>query len=188
MRNNKNKLIYEYNKRFTNGEQFITISNYGDIIEEEKQFFWQERRVYNHIKPIIECLKAKYKLTESQLYGPNSIVTRLVPIQQAYNNLMNRTQECMNRLAYPIVLAEDGSIDVDNLEEEGLTPGKVLIYRQGSEKPTFFTNSTSPEVTVIDNSKSAQEVLLKEFDEVVRLFEETLQAKENKIYKLVMEK
>lgn len=184
----KNKLIYEFNKRFADGEQFIKISDFGDIIEEEKQYFWQERNVYNHIKPIVEYLKAKYNLTESQLYGPNGIVSRLVPIQQAYNNLMNRNQECMNRLAYPTLLVEDGSVDVDSLENEGLTPGKVLIYRQGAEKPTFFTNSNSPEVTVIDNSKSAQEVLLKEFDEVVRLFEETLQVKGVKAYKLIMEK
>ena len=185
---NKNKLIHEFNKRFANGEQFIKISDFGEIIEEEKQYFWQERKVYNHIKPIIEYLKAKYKLTESQLYGLNGIVSRLVPIQQAYNNLMNRNQECINRLAYPTLLVEDGSVDIDNLEEEGLTPGKVLVYRQGAEQPKFFTNSSSPEVTVIDNSKSAQEVLLKEFDEVVRLFEETIQAKGVKAYKLIMEK
>ena len=184
----KNKLIYKFNKRFANGEQFIHINALGDIVEEEKQFFWQEREVYNHIKPIVEYLKATYSLTESQLYGPNGIVSRLVPIQRAYNNLMNRNQECMNRLAYPTVLAEDGSIDIDNIEEEGLAPGKVLICRQGAEKPTFFTNSNPSEVTVIDNSKSAQEVLLKEFDEVVRLFEETLQVKGNKAYKLVMDK
>ena len=185
---NKNKLIYKFNKRFANGEQFIHINALGDIVEEEKQFFWQEREVYNHIKPIVEYLKAKYNLTESQLYGPNGIVSRLVPVQQAYNDMMNRNQECINRLACPTVLAEDGSIDIDNLEDEGLAPGKILVYRQGAEKPTFFTNSNPPEVTVIDNSKSAQEVLLKEFDEVVRLFEETLQAKGNKAYKLVMDK
>lgn len=169
----KNKLIYEFNKRFADGEQFITINRFGEIIEEERDFFWQERKVYNHIKPIVECLKAKYKLTESQLYGPNGIVSRLIPVQQAYNNLMNRNQECINRLAYPTVLAEDGSIDTDTLEEEGLAPGKILIYRQGAEKPTFFTN----EFTVIDNSESAQKVLLREFEEVVKLFEETLQAR-----------
>ena len=185
---NKNKLIYKFNKRFANGEQFIRVNAFGDIVEEEKQFFWQEREVYNHIKPIVEYLKATYSLTESQLYGPNGIVSRLVPIQRAYNNLMNRNQECMNRWAYPTLLVEDGSVDVDSLEGEGLTPGKVLVYRQGAEKPTFFTNSNSPEVTVVDNSKSVQEVLLKEFDEVVRLFEETLQAKGNEVYRLVIDK
>jgi len=173
----KNKLIYEFNKRFANGEQFININAFGDIVEEEKQFFWQERKIYNHIKPIIEYLKAKYKLTESQLYGPNGIVSRLVPVQQAYNNLMNRNQEYINRLAYPVVLAEDGSIDIDNLEEEGLAPGKVLVYRQGAEKPTFFTNNNTSKSTVIDNSESAQEVLLREFDEIVRLFEQKLQVR-----------
>ena len=35
---NKNKLIYKFNKRFANGEQFIRINALGDIVKEEKQF------------------------------------------------------------------------------------------------------------------------------------------------------
>jgi hypothetical protein len=42
------------------------------------------------------------------------------------------------------MLVEDGSVDVDDLCEEGLAPGKVLVYRQGSNAPAI--NSTSIEV------------------------------------------
>ena len=34
-----------------------------------------------------------------------------------------------------ILLVEDGSIDLDALEENGLQDGKILVYRQGSHPP-----------------------------------------------------
>ena len=43
-----------------------------------------------------------------------------------------------------ILAVEDGSIDVENLEEEGLSPGKVLIYRQGSNSPKLLSSDSLP--------------------------------------------
>ena len=37
-----------------------------------------------------------------------------------------------------VLMVEDGSVDTDNLEEEGLSPGKILVYRQGSVKPQLM--------------------------------------------------
>lgn len=34
-----------------------------------------------------------------------------------------------------ILCVEDGSVDIDNLEENGLQDGGILVYRQGAEKP-----------------------------------------------------
>ena len=64
-----------------------------------------------------------------------SIVSRLIPLQRAYNAVRNRKHEFLNRLSIGIVAAEDGSIDCDELAEEGLAPGKVLVYRQGTQAP-----------------------------------------------------
>ena len=47
----------------------------------------------------------------------------------------------INRCLYPILFVEDGSVDVDELENEGLTPGKILIYRQGAQNPEFKTQT-----------------------------------------------
>ena len=35
--------------------------------------------------------------------------------------------------------SSDGSVDVDNLETEGLEPGKILIYRNGSTPPSYLS-------------------------------------------------
>jgi hypothetical protein len=43
-----------------------------------------------------------------------------------------------------ILSVEDGSLDIENLEEEGLSPGKVLIHRQGAEAPKLLATGSVP--------------------------------------------
>lgn len=73
-----------------------------------------------------------------------SIIERLIPIQRAYNTVKNRKHEYLNRLSLGVMAVEEGSIDLDNLEDEGLAPGKVLIYRQGSNPPMMMNPGTVP--------------------------------------------
>lgn len=73
-----------------------------------------------------------------------SIIERLIPVQRAYNFVKNRKHEYMNRLALGVMAVEEGSVDLDNLEEEGLPPGKVLIYRQGSAPPFMLSAGSVP--------------------------------------------
>lgn len=73
-----------------------------------------------------------------------SIVERIIPIQRAYNAVKNRKHEFLNRLAMGVLTVEDGSVDTDNLEEEGLSPGKILVYRQGSVKPSLMDSGDVP--------------------------------------------
>ena len=73
-----------------------------------------------------------------------SIVDRCIPIQRAFNAIKNRKHEFLNRLTMGILSVEDGSLDIENLEEEGLSPGKVLIHRQGSEAPKLLSTGSVP--------------------------------------------
>ncbi len=73
-----------------------------------------------------------------------SIIERLIPIQKSYNALKNRKHEFLNRLSMGNLAVEDGSIDIDNLEEEGLMPGKVLVYRNGSTAPRMLSTGSVP--------------------------------------------
>lgn len=73
-------------------------------------------------------------ITPGSFFG-TSIIERLIPIQRAYNIVKNRKHEYMNRIAMGVLAVEDGSVDIDNLEEEGLSPGKILVFRQGSTPP-----------------------------------------------------
>lgn len=73
-----------------------------------------------------------------------SVIERLIPIQRAFNAVKNRKHEFLNRLSMGVMTVEDGSMDVDDLAEEGLSPGKVLVYRQGSKAPEIMANMTMP--------------------------------------------
>ena len=44
-------------------------------------------------------------------------------------------KEFVHKLNKPILLVEDGSVDVDRLEEDGFY---VIVYRQGTNKPEFL--------------------------------------------------
>ena len=88
----------------------------------------------------------------------SSIIERLIPVQRSYNTLKNRKHEFMNRLSMGVLTVEDGSVDTENLEDDGLSPGKVLVYRQGSNPPKFMNFDRVP----IDFT-SEENILLNEF-------------------------
>ncbi len=73
-----------------------------------------------------------------------SIVERLIPVQRAFNAVKNRKHEFLNRIAMGILTVEDGSVNIDNLEDEGLAPGKVIVYRQGATPPQMVTYGNLP--------------------------------------------
>ena len=87
-----------------------------------------------------------------------SVIERLIPVQRAYNAVKNRKQEFLNRLSMGIMTVEDGSIDVDDLAEEGLSPGKILVYRQGGKAPELMGGFTMP-----DEFSQEEENLINEF-------------------------
>lgn len=74
-----------------------------------------------------------------------SVVERLIPVQRAYNAVKNRKHEYLNRISMGTVAVEDGSVDIDELTDGGLAPGKVIIYRQGGTPPEMLTLGNVPE-------------------------------------------
>ncbi len=95
-----------------------------------------EKRGYPFVKQVSNCQIGSFWGT--------SVIERCIPVQRAYNALKNRKHEFIARLSAGVLAVEDGSVDVDNLQEEGLAPGKVLVYRSGSEKPQFMDAGTVP--------------------------------------------
>ena len=73
-----------------------------------------------------------------------SVVDRLIPVQRAYNAVRNRKHEFLNRLSMGVLAVEDGSVDTDELAEEGLSPGKILVYRQGGKAPEMMESGEIP--------------------------------------------
>ena len=159
------KVLKEFHKRFAYGEQWLTIER-GQIKESPKNYYWQERGVYNHILPIIECLRSKYKLNDNIIYGKYGIVQSLIDIQRSYNAIMNRYQEIINQQVYSPLLVEDGSIDIDDIKEEGLAPGKILIYRQGAKSPVNFERVFDDQLI-----EKYRDELLQEFHSIENMWE-----------------
>ena len=89
-----------------------------------------------------------------------SVIDRVIPIQRAYNTVKNRKHEFLNRLSMGVLTVEDGSVDIDNLEEEGLSPGKVLVYRQGSTPPRYMSNTSIPLDFNTEEDKLLNEIML----------------------------
>ena len=87
-----------------------------------------------------------------------SIIDRLIPVQRAYNAVRNRKHEFLNRLSMGVLTVEDGSVDTDELAEEGLLPGKILVYRQGGKAPEMLDCGNIP-----SEFKDEEEWLEKEF-------------------------
>lgn len=73
-----------------------------------------------------------------------SIIERTIPVQQAYNAVKNRKHEFLNRIAMGVLAVEDGAVDIESIAEEGLPPGKVVVYRQGANPPIFMDSGRLP--------------------------------------------
>lgn len=58
---------WKLNVNFLAGNQYTDISSRGEIVEQERDFAWQERQVYNHIAPIVESRAAKFSRVRPKL-------------------------------------------------------------------------------------------------------------------------
>ncbi|MDD4315950.1 MAG: hypothetical protein PHC84_02190, partial [Clostridia bacterium] len=48
------------NINFLMGNQYAELAANGEIFDNGKQFFWQQREVFNHIAPIVETRLSKF--------------------------------------------------------------------------------------------------------------------------------
>ena len=104
-------------------------------------------------------VKQESTWTVGMFFG-SSVVERLIPVQKAFNAVKNRKHEFLNRLSMGVMTVEDGSVDVDDLEQEGLSPGKVLVYRQGSKAPEMMNEFSMPSDFNEEESKLINEFVI----------------------------
>ena len=90
----------------------------------------------------------------------SSIIERIIPVQRAYNAVKNRKQEFLNRLTMGVVSVEDGSVDVDDLAEDGLSPGKIVVYRQGTRPPSVIGTGSIPSELIYEEERLLNEFIL----------------------------
>ena len=78
-----------------------------------------------------------------QFFG-KSAIERLIPIQRAYNGCVNRIHEYIKHVAIGSYITEEGSIDIEEYEQNGQAPGAMLVYKQGSQAPIPIPNGNLP--------------------------------------------
>lgn len=90
--------------------------------------------------PIIQVMCRE---VAGQFFG-KSVIEDLIPRQRAYNGCLNRIHEYIKRIALGNMSVQEGSIDIEEYEENGLAPGAFLVYKEGSNPPVPVPNGNLP--------------------------------------------
>ena len=180
------KLKYiEFNKGYVEGSnQFkIFISDSAPITNVPIENYWQSHIVYNiTIDKIYQFLenvnnsKPHLKddpILDTIIYGKDGLVDKLKPYQNKYNTIKNKMYDYIRRCSEAMVIVEDGSIDVDSLEEEGLAPGKILVYRQGAQQPSTLRVDTVSETFL----QQQEESVMRDFQAIINAFMSKMELK-----------
>lgn len=109
------------------------------IIIGDKELVYYGDLPYSRI-PIVQsvCIEVP-----GQFFG-KSAIERMIPIQRAYNGCVNRIHEYIKHIAIGSYITEEGSIDIEEYEQNGQAPGAMLVYKQGSQAPIPIPNGVLP--------------------------------------------
>lgn len=92
-----------------------------------------------------------------QFFG-KSAIERLIPIQRAYNGCVNRIHEYIKHIAIGSYITEEGSIDIEEYEQNGQAPGAMLVYKQGSQAPIPIPNGNLPQEIMTERYNLKQDM------------------------------
>ena len=163
----KEEIYIDWQKEFVNGNQFTYFNEFSnEVLTQDRRYYFSSQKVFNLIKRTVDVWDKDYS---ELLWGQGNIVDQLIPYQQQYNIYMNQIIDMTHRLASPILCVEDGSVDTDELSEEGLAPGKIIIYRQGSSCPSFCTDTVS--VEAINCVKDLADSIKQELIDLIQSYE-----------------
>lgn len=109
------------------------------IIVGDSELVYYGNLPYSRI-PLVQCICRE---VPGQFFG-KSVIEDLIPRQRAYNGCLNRIHEFIKRIALGNMLVEEGSIDIEYYEQDGLAPGAYLVYKKGSNPPTPVPNGQLP--------------------------------------------
>ena len=109
------------------------------IIVGDSELVYYGALPYSRI-PLIQCVCRE---VAGQFFG-KSVIEDLIPRQRAYNGCLNRIHEFIKRIALGNMSVQEGSIDIEEYEENGLAPGAFLVYKDGSNPPVPVPNGNLP--------------------------------------------
>lgn len=82
---------------------------------------------------------------ESGMFYADTIITDLIPLQTEYNKTRSQLIEDKNKMAVPMLTAQEGSINVRKIRN---VAGEILFYRPGTNPPTPIQLSPIPSYVI----------------------------------------
>lgn len=107
--------------------------------------YCQDKLIYYGVLPGGEypLVAIKSKIVSGRFFG-RSVIESLIPLQRKYNGVKNRIMNYIHTIVTNGYIAEEGSIDVEEYEENGAAPGAIVFYKQGRSAPTPKHNTALP--------------------------------------------
>lgn len=92
----------------------------------------------------IPIIAVKSDEVAGQFFG-RSFIQSLIPLQRAYNGMMNTAHDYIKRLPTSTVAMEEGAVeDMDEFSENLFQPGGILVYKTGFNPPKFMSPPDFP--------------------------------------------
>lgn len=97
---------------------------------------YDQRTFYPLVKQV--CIKKP-----GSFFG-TTVYERMIPVQRAYNAVKNRKHDYLNRVAIQAYTYDEGSIDVERIQEEGVAPGSLHPKIPGKDGLKPIENGNLP--------------------------------------------
>ena len=121
------------NMNFLCGNQYCDVSPIGGLTEEDPQFYWQSRRVFNHIAPTIESRIAKLEKVrwwnDGKCYFFVEVKHASNKIGVVRNHWYNLTINSISGLGTPVADPNDDIVPEKLEDEQYFVAAQVQILK-----------------------------------------------------------
>lgn len=132
-------MLYEYYEVPTNespnGKLWICCDNYDKLLYEGELPFVNDR--YNNRALPFDIQRS---IIRPGYFWGKTIIDSLIPVQRRYNAIKNRMAEYLKRVAVGIIVVDEATAELNNLETEGIAPGDIITYNktENTQIPTYM--------------------------------------------------
>jgi hypothetical protein len=153
--------IRDYNR--SNAKENAVMPNACTVIERYKDgaltIVAGEKLVFHGVYERLPFVRQTSESLPSAFFG-KSVIERAIPVQRAYNAVKNRKAELLNRLTCGVLTVEDGSVDIESLENDGLAPGTIISYSSGTNAPAFMNAENFPKEFELEEERLLGELAM----------------------------
>lgn len=138
-------MLYEYyevpTKEFPEGRLLICCDNYDKLLYDGELPYVNAPYSSRELP-----FKAQRAIIRPGYFWGKSVIDSLIPVQRRYNAVKNRIAEYMKSAAIGVLIVDEATAELNNLESEGVAPGDLIIYNksESTQIPTYMPNQAMP--------------------------------------------